>query len=604
MAPWSALRARSRRRARATGLATVVDSSFRVVIAGSAAVVLAVGLLLGWLTVASGPKIDRYEHALAAVQAGHTAMLDQESSLRGFVSTDDLSFVQSYAQARGDMERANQALLGSGADSRSTGALVDLRLAQQRWVSEWAVLAAGGRAPGLVGSDERTSFLLLDKVLFDQYGDARDEAGAVLTHGLESARHQQQVAFLLVTGAAMATGAAVAVVATRRRRRLRRDVLEPVRAVLVGMEAAAEGRYDERVHAEGARELVDVVDGLNRMTDKLAAGRERAEQREQHISAQSEKLRSILAMVREIGGSLNLDYVVDSVVGGVGRIVGAERVTIWLTSPDGGSLVEALGARATPAPARPPVELGQGPVGRAAKYSRVVAETPGDAGQRLCVPLVVGSRVVGVLDLGMDDATPLTDAAVEVLETLAVHSATAIEAARLHEDAAHASEHDALTQLPNRRRLDADLALECERSARYQRPLAFVMLDLDHFKRVNDEFGHGRGDEVLQGVADVIRATLRASDTAYRYGGEELAIILRESDAGAALLVADRLRERIETVFDVPGEPCVTASFGVAGLGPGTALPSALVAAADAALYRAKHEGRNRVCAAAEPDAA
>ncbi len=602
--PWSALRARSRRPARATGLASVVDSSFRAVIAGSAAVVLVVGLLLTWLTVVSGPRLDRYERALSALQAGHTAMLDQESSLRGFVSTDDLSFVASYARARGQMERANQQLLAADTDGGSPAALVALRLAQQRWVSEWAVVAAGGRAPGTVGSDERTSFLLLDKVLFDQYGDARDAAAEVIAARLALARRQQVVAFFIVTGAAMATGVGIAVVAVRRRRRLRRDVLVPVQAVLAGMEAAADGRYDEPVHAEGARELVELVDGLARMTERLASARDRAAQREQHIETQSEKLRSILAMVREIGGSLNLDYVVDAVVGGVGRIVGAERVAIWLTSSDGGALVEARGARTAPSPAHVPVELGQGPVGRAAKYSRLVTELPDAGGQRLCVPLVVGSRVVGVLDLDMDDATPLTDAAVEVLETLAVHSATALEAARLHEDAAHASEHDALTQLPNRRRLDADLALECERSARYQRPLAFVMLDLDHFKRINDEHGHARGDEVLQGVADVIRATLRASDTAYRYGGEELAVILRESDAASALLVADRLRERIETVFGVPGEIGVTASFGVAGLGPGTALPATLVAAADAALYRAKREGRNRVCAATSVEAA
>lgn len=604
MAPWSALRARSRRRARATSLARVVDRSFGAVIAGAATVVLVVTALLGWLTAVSSPKVARYERALAALQDGHTAMLDQESSLRGFVSTDDLSFVRSYAVARGRMERANQRLLAVDADGGSTAALVTLRLAQQRWVSEWAVLAAGGRAPGAVGSDERTSFLLLDKVLFDQYGEARDTAAQIVSQRLADARRQQVVAFFLVTGAAIAVGLAIAAVAAGRRRRLRRDVLAPVQAVLAGMEAAADGRYDEPVHAEGARELVDVVDGLNRMTQRLAGARERAVQREQHIEAQSEQLRSILAMVREIGGSLNLDYVVDSVVGGVGRIVGAEQVAIWLTSPDGGALVEAAGARTAPSCQRAPVELGQGPVGRAAKYSRLVSDAGDRGGQRLCVPLVVGSRVVGVLELGMDDVTPLTDASVEVLETLAVHAATALEAARLHEDAAHASEHDALTQLPNRRRLDADLALECERSARYQRPLAFVMLDLDHFKRINDEHGHARGDEVLQGVADVIRATLRASDTAYRYGGEELAIILRESDASSALLVADRLRERIETVFAGWGTPGVTASFGVAGLGPSTALPTTLVAAADAALYRAKRAGRNRVCGAPATEAA
>ena len=433
--------------------------------------------------------------------------------------------------------------------------------------------AAGGLAPGAVGSDERTAFLLHDKVLFDQYGEARADADELITAQLATARHHQVVALGLVAGASMAIGLGMFVVALSRRRRLRRDVLAPVRAVLDGLDAVADGRYDEPVHAQGARELIDVVDGLNRMTDRLAQAREVAAAREQHISDQSEQLRSILTMVREIGGSLNLDYVVASVVGGVGRIVGADRVAVWLTSPDGGALVEALGARPAGSPTRAPVELGGGVIGRAAKYSRLVTDVGEGGSQRLAVPLVVGSRVVGVLDLELDDPTPLTDGAIEVLETLAVHSATALEAARLHEDASHASEHDALTQLANRRRLDADLALECERSARYARPLAFVMLDLDHFKRVNDEHGHARGDEVLQAVADVLTAALRASDTAYRYGGEELAIILRESDltrgdrgrGAPARADRDRVlgggrgrgdRARSGWPSSVPGPPC------------------------------------------------
>src|SRR5690606_6796556 len=113
-------------------------------------------------------------------------------------------------------------------------------------------------------------------------------------------------------------------------------------------------------------------------------------------------------------------------------------------------------------------------------------------------------------------------------------------------------------------------------------------------KDVNDRHGHTRGDEVLQGVADVITASLRASDTAYRYGGEELAVLLRESDLSAGLTLAERLRERLRATFDGTDVP-VTASFGVAGVPPGTALPAQRVAAADAALYRAKAEGRDCV---------
>jgi diguanylate cyclase (GGDEF)-like protein len=124
------------------------------------------------------------------------------------------------------------------------------------------------------------------------------------------------------------------------------------------------------------------------------------------------------------------------------------------------------------------------------------------------------------------------------------------------------------------------------------------MLDLDHFKRLNDTHGHAKGDEVLQGVAETILGTLRSTDSAYRYGGEELVILARESDVDGALELAERVRSAIERRFAGSGEGNVTASLGVAGIPENAVSAKALVAAADAALYAAKAEGRNRVCAA------
>jgi diguanylate cyclase (GGDEF)-like protein len=580
------------------GLAATVDSSFRAVIAGSTAVVLLIGALLAWLLVVSAPAVQRYEDGLEALQAGHTAMLDQETSLRGFLSTNDLAFMQPYAKAKGALFTANDRLALLDGDRELAVAIMNMRLAQQRWVSEWALVAAGGNAPGSPGSEAWISFMLRGKVLFDTYGEARVLAEGLTRESLVTQRRRQSVAFLSAAGIGGVIGLCTLAAALVRRRRLRRDVLDPVTTVLGGMDAVREGTLGATVEAAGPRELVDVVEGFNRMTAGLRDARERADARERHIAAQSDRLHRILAMVRDIGGSLKLGYVVESVVQGVTGIVGAGSVQIWLTSPDAGTLV-AAGDLAPGAASMAPVELGAGPVGRAAKYSRVVHEHDGAGGrQRLAVPLVVGSRVVGVLELWLPGDVVVEDEQLEVLETLCVHAATALEAARLHEGAAYAGDHDALTRLPNRRRLDSDLRVECERSARYDRPLCFVMLDLDHFKKVNDEHGHARGDEVLQGVADVITSTLRASDTAYRYGGEELAVLLRESDLSSGMVLAERLRERIRTTFE-HGDVAVTASFGVAEVAEGTALPAQLVAAADVALYRAKAQGRDRVCAAA-----
>jgi diguanylate cyclase (GGDEF)-like protein len=155
---------------------------------------------------------------------------------------------------------------------------------------------------------------------------------------------------------------------------------------------------------------------------------------------------------------------------------------------------------------------------------------------------------------------------------------------------------DALTGVANRRRLQLVLEDEWVRSRRSRSPLAFALLDLDHFKQLNDTRGHREGDRCLQLVASFLSANLgRHSDLVARYGGEEFAILLPETDLDGALIVVEQLRQGIEGLAIR-----VTASIGVASLipAPGQRLED-LIEAADRALYRAKTDGRNRVCAAA-----
>ncbi|MDB5213644.1 MAG: pleD 1, partial [Myxococcaceae bacterium] len=159
---------------------------------------------------------------------------------------------------------------------------------------------------------------------------------------------------------------------------------------------------------------------------------------------------------------------------------------------------------------------------------------------------------------------------------------------------------DALTGLRNRAYLDERLAAEVSGSARTGRPLSLVMIDLDHFKKLNDTFGHPFGDLVLQRVGDFLGRSIRPCDVACRYGGEELAVILTDTTVVGAHSVAERIREQIRQLDLAPrGKPVtVTASFGVAEMidvanRGGDFRASALLAAADAALYTAKREGRD-----------
>jgi diguanylate cyclase (GGDEF)-like protein len=158
---------------------------------------------------------------------------------------------------------------------------------------------------------------------------------------------------------------------------------------------------------------------------------------------------------------------------------------------------------------------------------------------------------------------------------------------------------DGLTGLFNRRHFDRLLVGEVQRTLRYKVPLVVLLLDLDHFKQVNDTYGHPAGDLVLKNVSRVLSAGVRSTDFVARFGGEEMAVILTQTGLPAAAEVAERLRAQIAaTPHDCQGTTLYkTASFGLAAFdGAGTPVsPEELLTRADQALYRAKHSGRNRV---------
>lgn len=157
---------------------------------------------------------------------------------------------------------------------------------------------------------------------------------------------------------------------------------------------------------------------------------------------------------------------------------------------------------------------------------------------------------------------------------------------------------DNLTQLKNRRELDKALGAECGRVRRHGRDLSLMLLDIDFFKRVNDAHGHPAGDTVLVQLGALLLERVREQDLAARIGGEELAILMPETDLRGALALAEELRAAIAAqVIDVAGGPLrVTVSIGCAQYGPEDADPAAFFARCDEKLYAAKSSGRNRVC--------
>lgn len=215
-------------------------------------------------------------------------------------------------------------------------------------------------------------------------------------------------------------------------------------------------------------------------------------------------------------------------------------------------------------------------------------------------PVSHGAARIGVIAVYSDAEDAFSSPVVALLKELSENLAfgvLAIRERRAREMAQRELERlsvtDKLTQLYNRLRTDTVLEAEVGRAERYGAKLSVMLFDIDHFKEVNDHFGHQFGDQVLVGLAEEVRHNLRENDVAGRWGGEEFLVIAPHTDLNGAKKLAEKLRQRFEA-HDFGGDQRITASFGVAEWRPGDTSGN-LIGRADRALYRAKNNGRNRV---------
>lgn len=571
-----------------------------VAAAGLLIALFAGGVRLGLLE----PRLESLSSAQQDLARANQGMLDQETGLRAFLATADRRFLQPDATGQTELATAMERLtVHASGDPATVSMLLRLRTAQQAWESGWAGPARTGRPP-----PDLAAFLISGKQLFDSYRAAKEGMDQLLGAQLAATLGNARALGVGVVGLECIVLAVMLLVWLRTRRHLQGRVLGPVGDLLGILDLVRAGRLTVDSRLRGPAEFVALGERLGQVVDSLRRDREQLLQGQLEIAATNQRLRLLVETSRNIAGSLSLRYVVQAVGESVTRL-GAARGVVWLVREAAVNELQAAFDSGGPH-GRPvgltAVEIGSGVVGKAAKYGRWVSGSDDSLGgaalQVTALPMVVGARVVGVLELVAPPDLPdgFGDGLLELFDTLASQAATAVEAARLYEDADVRSRTDALTSLGNRRSFDVELSRLIGHSQRYGRTLALAMLDVDHFKQYNDRHGHQAGDGALQELAGLLAARLRETDGVFRYGGEELAVLLPETEAEDAVAMVDRLRAAVEQRFtQLAALAPVTLSAGVAVFPTHALSAKTLIEAADAALYRAKNSGRNRVCAAA-----
>ncbi len=393
--------------------------------------------------------------------------------------------------------------------------------------------------------------------------------------------------------------------------------------------ALAKGADDVVGHPITARELVARIDRQLERAEERRALRATLADRERELQRAREEVASsyeVVNIVHEVAGELSPAAIYRILARRVARALGISRCSVVLARPsdDLGTVVVAF---EDPRVRDLPIRLGEYPelvtalesgrpvlvedAHRDPRFAEVVLRWTREGRvlpirSALALPFALDRYRRGVLFLRTErHERPLTRDDVDFGELVLRTAVSALRRSQMLESTRADNQRlealattDPLTRLLNRRALYDRLAAEVERAKRYEKDLAVLVLDLDHFKSVNDSLGHLVGDSVLAEVGGIVQANVRAMDLAARYGGEEFVIVLPETGREGAFTYAERVRERVAAhEFSGPrGTIRLTVSIGVAHLAAADAFtPQDLIARADEALYRAKAGGRNQV---------
>jgi diguanylate cyclase (GGDEF)-like protein len=577
---------------RSRGLVEELQGSHRFVLGVLVAVLVLSLATSGYLLLVSQPRLATYVELGRQARDAHEGMLDQETGLRGWLATGDKQFLGPYLSGKAHTASASDNLV---ANVRQIPDVADkvllMLLAEQRWQS-WSDRAARTTyTPAQREDGTLTTFLLQGKRLFDSYRRAEGASTDAIRTQRQRAVDEQKATLELVLASYLVLLAVTGAVTVRRRRRLRSTILVPIDDLHRTVERLRDGDLTARTAPTSVPELAEIGSALGSLAAELDQAGEDALARERRLALMAERFETVVSVGREIAGSLSVRYVSSTVTSAAAELLRAPTI-LWVRGDNQQfqATHRSTDPHGTPAPAHlvpPPL------------VARAAAEAlPAQEADWTAYPLVLAGMVTAVLETHTTEVDEDTE---QVLAALLSTAAASLESAHLHSAARELADLDGLTSLPNRRRFEIDVDTEWERCRRYGRPLSLVMMDLDHFKRLNDEHGHLLGDQVLRDVATALPGALRSTDTAYRYGGEEIVVLLRETGLEDAARVAERLREEVAAIVVPEREGlAVTTSAGVATRHASMSHYTELVALADRALYDAKRLGRNRVAVSGE----
>ena len=407
-------------------------------------------------------------------------------------------------------------------------------------------------------------------------------------------------------------GALAAVIAAG----LARATTRPLEELGSAASRVAGGDLTTTIAVRSRDEVGRLAQSFNVMTEELRLHVEALERSGEQLRAGVARLGAALSGTHDLERILAV--VLETALATTGAHAGAVLMGGAAADELALSVGSNLAARGVPDGLRVPVGVGlSGEVartreplmGRSGTRRGERAPGPGEpAGAPfVAMPLMSSGRVVGVLLLwDRDGDEDFTEADLALLRTFTSQATVAVDNVLLHEEARRLSVTDAMTGLTNYRGFTVAVGKEIERAARFGRPLALLLLDLDHFKLVNDVWGHQRGDAVLVELAARVRGQVRDVDTPARYGGEEFVVVLPETDQAGAAHAAERIRAAVRRrPFGDAGEPPidVTVSIGIAVFPDHGTTSTTLLRRADEALYAAKAGGRDgwRVAAPVQP---